>query len=322
MTDTPLIIVCGPTASGKSGLAVTLAKALNGEVLNIDSAQIYRDVPIGSAQITPSEQLGIPHHLVAERSLADGIDVAEYVARAREVIVQIEARNRSVIAVGGTGLYVKALLHGLADLPGRDTQLRAELAKLSTHALREKLQTLDAPREKKILGEDRLRLIRAIEICTLSGNAVSNDFSAHNFREVKQPALLLELVWEREALYERINRRTQAMFQAGLVDETKRIVQEFGSDAHILRALGYAQVLEGLKSGASQATLQELVATKTRQFAKRQISFWRNQPQRLGWVVDPKEGVVKLPFEELISRLRNRPPTNRVELWRLDATHL
>jgi tRNA dimethylallyltransferase len=289
-----IIVVAGPTGSGKSSLALRLARALNGELINADSVQFYKGLDIGSAKLLDSELQGVKQHLVDICEPDRPIDVATFVKLADQAISQVTARSRLPIVVGGSSLYLKALLHGLADLPPADSKLREVLEARSSVDLYQQLQQEDPKRAAQLHHNDRLRVIRALETCALKlasrGSAASDAHSAHSFSEVRYQALILCLLPDRQELYERINRRTLVMLKAGFVAEVQSLVSLYGSGIRPLESVGYRQVLEALKvEGANTEQLAynpglaAAISQATRNYAKQQYTFWRNEPKKRDW---------------------------------------
>lgn len=290
-TPNNLLVVCGPTASGKSSLAIKLAKELNGEIVNIDSVQLYKDFDIGSGKTLEKDQQGIAHHLIDIRSPDQPIDVALFNELANEAITKIRAAQKLPILVGGTSLYVKSLFHGLVDLPPQNIDLRKELEAQSSEQLYAKLKEVDLSSWHRISSKDKLRMVRALEVFHLTGKAISEIQEEHKFAEHKYEALFLALCWPRKVLYERINERCAWMLSQGLIEETVEIVKKYGREIMPLKSLGYAQVLSYIDGAIRKEDLHKEIATQTRQFAKRQLTFWRNQPAKLGWSILPDQKI-------------------------------
>lgn len=302
----PLLVVAGPTASGKSGQAVELALALGGEVINIDSVQIYRDCAIGSAQITVAEARGVPHHLVAARQADEPCQASAFVSLAEEKITELRERARLPVLVGGTTLYLSALFQGLAELPAAQQSLRADMEKLSDEELHAKVTACDPESAARIHRHDRVRLIRALETFAATGTSLSQQHAAHRERPPRYHGLFLVLCWPRERLYERINIRAQQMIEQGLVRETKALLTTYGRDISVLRSLGFAEAVRYLEGALPEDKLADEIAQNTRRFAKRQMTFWRNEPVKRGWVIRPREDEAALTIAEESGRGRRQ----------------
>ncbi len=336
-----LLVVAGPTASGKSEAAVRLAKSFNGEVLAVDSVQIYRGCDVGSAKVSPAEQGGTRHHLLDVCSPAEPCNAARFCEMAEAAAAEIRARGKAVIACGGTTLYLKALLHGLADLPPGDIRLRQELDRLDNETLFQRLAEIDPETAKRLHPNDRLRVSRALEAHAVSGIRASSAFSEHAFRNPRCRSLILVLCWPRDLLYARINRRSSRMLEEGLIRETEALMQAFGPQIGVLKTIGYAQARAFLEGNLREEELPLQIAMETRRFAKRQMTFWRNEPVKRNWTIRPRpdedgiyvgaesgssrsaKGVraLKKSFSELEREIAQARPQG-VEVWYLYAPAL
>ncbi|MGW9405617.1 tRNA (adenosine(37)-N6)-dimethylallyltransferase MiaA [Arthrobacter sp. NPDC055585] len=278
----PVLAVVGPTGTGKSDLSVALAQRLGGEIINADSMQFYRGMDIGTAKLPKAERGGIPHHLLDILDVTEEASVSAFQTQAREAIDQIRARGKYPILVGGSGLYVRAALDVL-EFPGTDPQLRqrieAELESEGFEALRERLRTVDAVSAGR-LGDAR-RVVRALEVHELTGRPFSSFMPSRTYH---QPAIQLGLDVERPLLHERLALRVDRMVQHGLLEEVRALdAAGLRTGRTASRALGYAQflkVLDGLWS-TEQAVEDTVVAT--RQFARRQLTWFRADP-RVTWL--------------------------------------
>jgi tRNA dimethylallyltransferase len=277
----PLLVVAGPTASGKSTLALELAVRFQGEIVNCDSVQLYRGLDIGTAKTPAEQRRGIPHHLLDVLDPAELTTAGDYSLRAREVLREIAGRGALPIVTGGTGFYLRALLDGLAEGPSRDEPLRARLNRMeSRHSgrLHRLLLRLDAEAAARIHARDLNKLIRALEICILSRRPAS-----HLFREGRTPlegfrVLKFILEPDRKALHERIAVRTREIFAAGLVDEVRGLVERGVSlDAKPFESIGYREATEFLRGRMSLEQAIEATTIATRQYAKRQITWFRRE---------------------------------------------
>jgi tRNA dimethylallyltransferase len=278
----PVIAVVGPTGSGKSDLAVSLALELDGEVVNADAMQFYRGMDIGTAKITQAERRGVPHHLLDILDVTQEASVSDFQQQARQLIGEIHARGKRAILVGGSGLYVRAALDVL-EFPGTDPQLRqrleADLAAQGTSALLARLQVVD-PVSAGRLSDDR-RIIRALEVYELTGRPFSSFMPQ---REYVQPAVQIGLAVDREALRERLALRVHAMVDNGLLAEVRRLdAQGLREGKTAPRALGYSQFLQVIDGTATQAEAAEDTIVATRQFARRQLTWFRADP-RISWL--------------------------------------
>lgn len=277
-----MIAVVGPTGSGKSDLAVSLALELDGEVINADSMQFYRGMDIGTAKITMAERGGVPHHLLDILDVTEEASVSDFQQQARDLVADIHARGKRAILAGGSGLYVRAALDVL-EFPGTDPAIRrrleAELETSGAAPLRVRLQEVD-PVSAGRLGDAR-RIIRALEVFELTGRPFSSFMPT---REYFQPAVQIGLEVDREQLRERLARRVHTMVDRGLLDEVRALDAaglRLGRTAP--RALGYAQFLKVLDGGSDAAQAAEETIIATRQFARRQLTWFRADP-RIHWL--------------------------------------
>lgn len=280
-----IVVVTGPTASGKSDLALFLAEKLGGEIVVLDSVQVYRGADIGSAKATVAEQGRVRHHLIDILDLHEQFDAGRFIECGRQAIAEIISRGAVPIVVGGTTFYLTSLLHGLSDEPKKSLELRAELETLSAEALWARLQDRDLPATQALHPNDRLRIIRAIERVELGGKGLVEMQQAHGHRGLFYHALLMAPLWERSLLQARIEARTKAMLRAGLAAEAQNLAA-LGASRGLCTAVGYRQVL----AGARGDVLCEEVVTATRRYAKRQMTYLRNEPAKRGWNVKPESG--------------------------------
>jgi tRNA dimethylallyltransferase len=281
-----LIVICGATATGKSDLAVTLAQHLNAEIINADSMQLYRGMDIGTAKITMEERKGIAHHMLDLLDVHQDANVAWYQEKARDLISEIHGRKKDVIIVGGTGLYIKAILDEL-NFPDTDPVVRAELelefATKGIAPLFERLEKLDPAAALAIDKANSRRVIRALEVIKITGKP----FTANLPREESSRypfAQQFGLVMDRDTLSERISTRVDRMWEQGLVEEAQGLLQAGimqGTTAQ--RALGYAQVIAQIEGKVSQDEAQEETKRATRQYARRQET-WFSRDDRITWI--------------------------------------
>jgi tRNA dimethylallyltransferase len=280
----PVIAVVGPTAAGKSGLSLRLARALDGEVVNADSMQLYRGMDIGTAKLPAGQRCGVPHHLLDVWEVTRTASVSEYQELARDAIAGIHARGRIPILVGGSGLYVRAVLDDL-EFPGTDQGLRdrleGELAQVGPAAMHARLARLDPVAARAILPGNGRRIVRALEVLELSGRPFSATLP--DYRSVYD-AVQIGLRVPRAELDERITARVAAMWQAGFVAEVRGLAGVGLREGRTAsRALGYAQVLHFLDGAWSQDRAAAETVRATRRFARRQESWFRRDP-RISWL--------------------------------------
>ena len=280
----PVIAIVGPTAAGKSGLSLRLARLLDGEIVNADSMQLYRGMDIGTAKLPPAQREGVPHHLLDIWEVTRTANVAEYQRLARQAIGAIHARGRLPIVVGGSGLYVRAVIDNL-DFPGTEPELRErlehELADAGPAAMHAKLARLDPAAAEAILPGNGRRIVRALEVIELSGRPFSATLPSY---EAVYDAVQVGVELPRARLDERIAARVAGMWQAGLVAEVAGLADEGLRDGKTAsRALGYAQVLRVLDGQWSQEEAASETVKATRRFARRQLSWFRRDP-RITWL--------------------------------------
>ncbi len=278
-----LLVVLGPTAGGKTALSLALAERFGGEIVNCDSVAMYREFDIGTAKPTPAERARAPHHLLDCVAPTGHVTAGEYARQARLVLDEIKTRRHLPILVGGTGLYLRALLEGLFPGPQRSEELRERLRERAGSRgvgyLHRILRRMDRAAAKKIHANDTPKLIRAIEVCLASRQKMTELWQRgrdplRGFRIVR-----LGLDPERQALYERINRRAQQMFEAGLVEETQRLLEKYGDKAGPLASLGYKQAVQFLRGGLTREQAIQSAQQAHRNYAKRQTTWFRREPE-------------------------------------------
>lgn len=282
MARPPVIAVVGPTGSGKSDLAVSLALALDGEVINADAMQFYRGMDIGTAKIALPERRGVPHHLLDTMDVTQEASVSDFQLQAREIISGIHARGKRAILAGGSGLYVRAALDVL-EFPGTDPDLRreleAELEAIGQEALLARLREVDPVSAGRV--NDARRIIRALEVHQLTGRAFSSFMPR---REYFRPAVQIGLAVDRDVLRERLALRVHRMVDHGLLEEVRRLdAAGLRQGKTASRALGYAQFLKVLDGASTVPEAAEDTIVATRQFARRQLTWFRADP-RISWL--------------------------------------
>jgi len=284
-----LVTICGPTASGKTALAVELARKLDAEIVSADSQQCYRGLDAGTAKPSPEERSRARHHLLDVADPEEQLDAARFVQLADAAVADISARGKRVIVAGGTGLWIRALLRGLLDAPGASPELRAALRedfeRLGVPALHARLAEVDPGAAARILPNDRVRIERALEVHALSGRPLSELQREHRFAQVRYQALLWFLDPPRDVLRQRIEARTRRMFADGsLRRETEWLLSRGASKA--LKIIGYGEMAEALRTG-NFAAAEERTKARTRQYAKRQRTwFARDAGAPLPWPID------------------------------------
>lgn len=277
-----LVVIAGPTASGKSALALGLAGSLGAELVVADSRQVYRHMDIGTAKAGAAARSRVVHHAVDAAEPGDDFDAARFAALAVKAIDNAGARGVPVIVEGGTGLYLRALLHGLVDAPARDPELRDSLRHeaglLGWPALHARLAAVDADYASRIQPTDPVRITRALEVHALTGVTLTEHHRRHGFREARFDVLGVMLDVDAAALRQRIAARVEGMWRAGIVDETRALASVLGEGHRLLQTINYAQALEHLAGRCNAAQARAEMALRTSQFAKRQRTWFRAEP--------------------------------------------
>jgi tRNA dimethylallyltransferase len=306
MKARPILLLAGPTAVGKSEVALLLAERIGGEIVSVDSMQVYRGLDIGTAKPSRAERTRVPHHLIDVLELTEPFDAAQFVRQARESLVQIEARGRVPLLCGGTGLYFKVFLEGLGEAPPGKPELRAELERIPLPDLLRELSERDPVTYERIDRKNPRRVIRALEVIRLTGKPFSQQRASWDStsRVVHDTYFCLGLRRAAADLHQRIGTRVDDMFRRGLVAETEALLKRgLAQNQTALQALGYRQVAEFLKGMRSLPETIELVKIRTRQFAKRQMTWFRRQLP-LRWIeIEAGEAAVQI-VEKICDRAR------------------
>ena len=276
------MVILGPTASGKTVLSLALAERFNGEIVNCDSVAMYREFDIGTAKPRLAERARVPHHLFDCVDPTQDVTAGEYARQARLVLQDIKSRGRLPIVVGGTGLYLRALLEGLFAGPERSEELRNRLreraARRGQTYLHRVLSRLDRATAERIHPNDTPKLIRAIEVCLASRKRMSDLWQQGRDPLQGFRILRVGLDPDRAALYARINQRAEQMLNAGLIDETRRLVDRYGTSARPLGSLGYKQAAEFLRAVLTHEQALPIIQQAHRNYAKRQMTWFRREP--------------------------------------------
>jgi tRNA dimethylallyltransferase len=285
--DPLLVVILGPTGSGKTALSLEIAERFHGEIVNCDSVALYREFFIGTAKPTPDERARVPHHLLDVVEPTAPTTAGEYSRHAREVLSDIHRRGKLTIIVGGTGLYLRALLDGLFPGPQRSEEirerLRARAKEKGPQHLHRILTKLDSAAAKKIHANDRPKLVRAIEVCIAARRPMSEQWASGRDALSGFRVLRIGLDPGRAQLYKRINSRVQKMFEAGLVDEAKHLLEKYGESALPLGSIGYKQVVQLLKGEMDLNMTISAVQQAHRNYAKRQMTWFRREPD-VSWL--------------------------------------
>jgi tRNA dimethylallyltransferase len=278
----PLVAILGPTASGKSSLAIALAEKLGGEVIACDSTQVYRGLDVGTAKPSAAERRGIPHHMIDLVSPSEVFTAGEYRKRALEVLADLRSRSRLPIFTVGTGLYFRALMEGLADAPTRSERLRARLnaigAKRSGQHLHKMLRRLDAAAAARISPNDQQKLVRALEVCLLAGKPLTELHRAGRQALQGYVAFKIGLNPPRHALYERVEKRVRQMLDRGWIKEVAALIAQGAPEsAKPFEFIGYSELRDHTEAGRPPSNSIEAIAQATRRYAKRQLTWFRRE---------------------------------------------
>ena len=294
-----LIVITGPTASGKTALSVRLAKEIGAEIVNSDSMQIYKYMDIGTAKPTVDEREGVPHHLIDIVNPDELFSVARYCECAKEAIDDIHSRGKIAVMVGGTGLYVDSLVNNIQFSETEpDEEYRKSLEddaeKLGNEYIYEKLKTIDPQSAAKIAVQDTKRIIRALEVYHVTGKTIT--WHNEQSRSVPSPynTTMFAISMDREALYDKINRRVDVMLELGLVDEVKKILS-MGVDekATSMQAIGYKEIVGYLKGEISLEKAADDIKQGSRRYAKRQLTWFRRN-NNINWIENDVEQILKV----------------------------
>ena len=306
-----LIVITGPTAIGKTSISISLAKRLNGEIISADSMQIYKGMDIGTAKVTEAEMDGVPHHLIDFVYPDQQFTVADYKENATKIIQSLNKEGKLPIIAGGTGLYINSLVYELnfVDVPP-DQDLRDKLENLAyeegNRALLEKLEKIDPLAASKYTENDIQRIVRAIEITTLSGKTYHEYGSNFRTPNDSYDLVMYCLNLDRQKLYERINQRVDIMLQLGLVNEVRGLMDKgYGKDLVSMKAIGYKEIMEYLEGNESYDDVVEKIKKLSRNYAKRQLTWFRRD-NRINWVEVEEYGSKDAIVDYLVSDIRSR----------------
>ncbi|SEA65878.1 tRNA dimethylallyltransferase [Desulfuromusa kysingii] len=282
-----IVVICGPTGTGKTSLALSLVDRFPLEIISADSRQVYRSMDIGTAKATLQEQAVAPHHMIDLIDPDQEFSVAEFIDQSRPLLADISARKKIPCVVGGTGLYIRALLNGLADLPSANGELRKQLLETEEKGGRgtlfSQLKAVDPESATLIHSNNIVRIVRALEVFYLSGQKMSALKAEHGFAEQPYRVLKLAPDFTRSQLYARINDRTEQMLSDGLVDEVRALVERYSLDLKALQTLGYREVVRFLKAEIGAEQMLADIQKYTRQYAKRQLTWFRKEEDII-WV--------------------------------------
>ena len=279
-------VIGGPTASGKSKLAVELAKKVNGEIISADSMQIYKEMNIGTAKVNKEEMQGVQHYLVDFVSPDERYSVSNFKKDAEKAIEEILEKGKTPIVVGGTGLYIDSLIYGIefqneeVDLEYRD-KLNKIADEKGLESLYKKAQEIDPEAMKKISINDRKRIIRVLEIYHKTGKTKTEQELQSRKNEVKYEYKVFAITMDREKLYERIEKRIDFMIEQGLIEEVKQILEKYHTFPTAMQGLGYKEVVEYLEGSCTKEEMIEKIKKETRHYAKRQLTWFRKNKETI-----------------------------------------
>ena len=297
-----IICVAGPTASGKTHLAVELAKAYHGEVLSCDSMQIYQGMSIGTAAPTVDEMQGVPHHMIGVIPPDEDFSVGKYVELAEPILQDILSRGKTCVVCGGTGLYADSLLLGRSFAPCPSTGVREKLEQEAERdgiePLLERLKTVDPEAADRLHPSDRRRIIRALEVYLETGETITEHNRKTKLLPPKHEAVWLGLSFQnRQDLYDRIDLRVEKMLEAGLLDEIRTLLASgVPPTATSMQAIGYKEYVEALTSGEDLSAATALVQQRSRNYAKRQLT-WLRRNDAIHWILQPREPDFEAVFQ-------------------------
>lgn len=277
MNSNKVIVLVGPTAVGKTTTSIELAKHLNGEIINGDALQIYKGLDIGTAKITEQEMQGVPHHLLSFLGPHENFSVADYQKLVRDKIVEITKRGKVPIIVGGTGMYIQAVLYDFQfSEPTQDASLREELENYSAEDLWNQLQSHDPQAANEIHPNNKQRVIRSLERILISGKTKADTEAAKGMNAL-YPFLIIGLDRNRNELYERINARVHVMFEQGFIEEVQHLLTFVDSNAQSMNAIGYKEVTSYLDGKYTEQEMREAIQQNSRRYAKRQLTYFKNK---------------------------------------------
>ena len=292
-----VIIICGPTGIGKTSVAIKIAEAVNGEIISADSMQIYRHMDIGTAKPTPAEQDRARHHMIDIVNPDEHFDAALFSGIAHDKVLNLDARRIVPIVAGGTGLYIKALIHGLFGADPADPDIRTKLkGEVDAHGagfLYERLAESDPDAVGRIHPNDTYRIIRALELTEATGKTISKHHGKHRFADKRFTVLKIGLQMEREALYDRINQRVDVMIEKGLVDEVSGLLERgYSQDLKSMKSIGYRHMVDFIKGRVSIDETIRTLKRDTRRYAKRQMTWFNADPEIVWTKPDQVEDIM------------------------------
>lgn len=274
------IVISGATGVGKTDLSIKLAKRLNADIISADASQVYKFLDIGTAKVTKDEMQGIKHYMIDVVEPDEDYSVGDFEVEVNKILHEKEENDENVILVGGTGLYIRAITDGFSDLPTKDEKIRKDLEEKSLEELQEILKELDLQAYNEIDLNNKLRLVRAIEVCKITGGKFS-ELRVKNIKKNNYNFLKVFLTRNREELYERINKRVDIMIQKGLVEEAKKVYNNYEDSLYKISAIGYKELFNYFDGKVSLEEAIEDIKRESRRYAKRQMTWFRKEKDYL-----------------------------------------
>lgn len=291
-----ILILCGPTAVGKSALAMDLAQKFNAEIVSADSQQVWRELDIGTAKPSPQDRARVPHHLIDVANPDEKFDVARYAALADTAIADICGRGKLPLIVGGAGMYIRILLYGLCEAPPQHSQVRKELMgrieREGCAPLYEELKKTDPLAAQKIHPNDKTRIVRALEVRATTGQTLSQFQTQHAFRQPRYEALQIGLNCDRAELHEKIGRRVDWMIANGWAEEVRELLKFYSPDCQALQSIGYKQLVAHLQGRTPLEEAVQKIKQQTRAFARRQLTWFRAD-KKIRWFDTSQKGDIE-----------------------------
>ncbi len=304
-TEKPkIIVICGPTGVGKTAVGVELAGHFNGQIIGADSMQVYRHMDIGTAKPTAEEQARVAHHMIDIIGPDEPFDAARYAELAGTKIFELDRQEVTPFVVGGTGLYIKALLHGLFEAEVFDADVRRRLKQEADaqgiESLHERLRRLDPESAERLHPNDRYRILRALEVVETTGKPISRYHREHGFSEQPFEALKIALSMDRKALYARINQRVDAMIAAGFLEEVKSLLARgYSGNLKSMQSIGYRHMLDFIQGRSSREACVRTLKRDHRRYAKRQLTWFKADPQII-WKEPGQVEEIKMLVEKFL----------------------
>lgn len=274
------IVISGATGVGKTDLSIKLAKRLNADIISADASQVYKFLDIGTAKVTEDEMQGIKHYMIDVVEPNEDYSVGDFEVEVNKILHEKEENYENVILVGGTGLYIRAITDGFSDLPTKDEKIRKDLEEKSLEELQEIFKELDLQAYNEIDLNNKLRLVRAIEVCKITGGKFS-ELRVKNIKKNNYNFLKVFLTRNREELYERINKRVDIMIQKGLVEEAKKVYNNYEDSLYKISAIGYKELFSYFDGKVSLEEAIEDIKRESRRYAKRQMTWFRKEKDYL-----------------------------------------